>query len=104
MAWIDDRAAEKMARHFAVEAHRATTPDLREAIDHLARGFRLLRELGAPSVDLLDVTGGTLDIISNIDGERIQAMDDCRQFAEPVDDGELRQLHNIIADKVGERP
>lgn len=104
MAYINDRAAEKMARHFAVEAHRATTPDLREAIDHLARGFRLLRELGAPSVDLLDVTGGTLDIISNIDAARIKSMDDCGLYAEPVDDGELRCLHDIIADRVGERP
>mgnify|MGYP001588215026 CR=1 FL=1 len=72
MAYIDERAAAKLATHLALESHRAVTPDMREAIDHLARGFRLLRDLGAPSVDLLDVLGGTLDIVSNIDAERIK--------------------------------
>lgn len=96
MAWITDRMAEKLASRLALEAYRGNAPALAEAVDHLTRGLRGLRELGLPRADLLDLTGGALDAISNLNGRMEREMDDHRQHADPVDVSELRELHDLV--------
>ena len=88
------RSSEELARRLAIATDRERRSDINDAIDHLTRGFRVLAEVGGvPTASLLDVIGGTLDILADLQHDMDAALDETRQWAEPLDRAELQAIH-----------
>lgn len=88
------RNSEELARRLAIATDRERRSDVNDAIDHLTRGFRVLTEVGGvPTAALLDVIGGTLDILSDLQHDMDVALDEIRQWAGPLDRAELQEIY-----------